>query len=78
MNPSAQGALALNAWFADLDREDLQKERDEILNAQPEDIRALADLIQAVLEQENICVVGSESAIDKNKKILKHVEPLVH
>lgn len=78
MNPSAQGALALNAWFAGLDREDLQKERDEILNAQPEDIRALADLIQAVLEQENICVVGSESAIDKNKNILKHIEPLVH
>ena len=78
MNPSAQGALALNAWFAGLDREDLQKERDEILNAQPEDIRALADLIQAVLEQENICVVGSESAIDKNKNILKNIEPFVH
>lgn len=77
MNPSAQGALALNAWFADMGREELQKERDEILSAQPEDIRKLADLVQAILEQKNICVVGSESAIDKNKGILKHVEPLV-
>ena len=77
MNPSAQGALALNAWFADMGREELQKERDEILSAQPEDIRKLADLVQAILEQKNICVVGSESAIDKNKGILKYVEPLV-
>ena len=77
MNPSAKGALGLNAWFADLTREDLQKERDEILNAQPEDIRALADLIQAVLEQDNICVVGSESVLEKNKEILQHVEALI-
>lgn len=77
MNPSAQGALGLNAWFAGITREDLQKERDEILNARPEDIRALAELIQAVLDQGNICAVGSESVLEKNREILKNVEPLV-
>ena len=77
MNPSAKGALALTAWFNGLTEEDLQKERDEILNASPEDIRRMGDLIQAVLEQGNICVVGSESVLEKNREVLKQVEPLV-
>lgn len=76
MNPSAQGELALTAWLSGLGEEDFQKERDEILKADQEDIRRLADLIQAVLDQENICVVGSESSLEKNREILKTVEPL--
>lgn len=76
MNPSAQGELALTAWLSDLGEEDFQKERDEILKADQEDIRRLADLIQAVLDQEIICVVGSESSLEKNREILKTVEPL--
>ena len=45
--------------------------------AQPEDIQALGDLVEAVLKQRNICVVGSESALEKNREILKQIEPLV-
>lgn len=77
MNPAAQGSLALTAWFGDITHEDLQRERDEILNASVEDIRAMGDLVEAVLEQGNICVVGSESALDKNREILKQVKPLI-
>ena len=77
MNPSAKGALALNAWMGGLTRRDLQKERDEILNARPEDIRALADLMEAMLAEGNLCVVGSEAAIEKHRGLLKQVEPLV-
>ena len=43
----------------------------------PEDIQALGDLVEAVLKQRNICVVGSESALEKNREILKQIEPLV-
>ena len=51
--------------------------RNQILTAQPEDIQALGDLVEAVLKQRNICVVGSESALEKNREILKQIEPLV-
>ena len=57
--------------------EELQEERNQILTAQPEDIQALGDLVEAVLKQRNICVVGSESALEKNREILKQIEPLV-
>lgn len=77
MNPSAKGELSLNAWIGNITRESLQKERDEILNASVEDIRALSGLIQSILDQKNICVVGSESMLMKNKEILKSVESLI-
>lgn len=77
MNPYAKGELSLGAWFAGVTEEELQEERNQILTAQPEDIQALGDLVESVLKQKNICVVGSESALEKNREILKQIEPLV-
>ncbi|MDD3337469.1 MAG: insulinase family protein [Lachnospiraceae bacterium] len=76
LNPSALGALSLSAYLNDVTQEDMQKERDEILKAQPEDIRALADLIEAVLKQDYICVVGSESAVEENKDVFMNIDVL--
>ena len=55
----------------------LQKERDQILNATVEDIHALAPLIQAVLSDDQLCVVGSENAIEKAKDVFMETKPLV-
>ena len=77
LNSYAKGELSLGAWFAGITEEELQEERNQILTAQPEDIQALGDLVEAVLKQRNICVVGSESALEKNREILKQIEPLV-
>lgn len=77
LNPYAKGEISLAAWFSKITEEELQKERDEILTAEAKDIQALGDLVAAVLEQKNICVVGSESALEKNQESLNHIEPLV-
>lgn len=77
MNASAKGAFALLAYFTGLTDEDLQKERTEILTAHPENIRALADYMQAVVESANICVIGSESAIEEHADLFTQIEPLV-
>ena len=47
MTPSAKGNMSLNAWFSKVTEEDMQRERQEILNAQPEDIRKLAGIVDA-------------------------------
>ena len=65
--PQTQGALGRMAYFRGLTVEMMQKERDQILNATVEDIHALAPLIEAVLSDDQLCVVGSESAIEKAK-----------
>ena len=46
-----------------LTEEQLKKERDEVLGACQEDIRDLAPLMEAVLSQERLCVVGSEGKL---------------
>ncbi|MGN0314502.1 MAG: insulinase family protein [Fusicatenibacter sp.] len=76
MNPAAKGQMSESAWFHGITEEDLQKERDEVLNATPEDIRSLADLVEAALAQNNICVIGSEAAIQKEKGLFGAVENL--
>ena len=60
MNPEAKGSRSLSAYLEGITYEQIQKERNEILNAQPEDIRRLADLVEAVLKKDSICVIGNE------------------
>ena len=63
LNPEAKGSRSMAAYLEHLEYEDIQKERDEILAATPEDIRALSDLIAAILSDDCLCVVGNEHAI---------------
>ena len=56
----------------------MQKERDEILSAQAEDIQALAPLIEAILSDEEICVVGSEPEVQKEKELFMNISPLIN
>ena len=76
MNPSAKGQTSESAWFNGITEADFQQERDQILDATLYDIHALADLVDAALKQNNICVVGSEAAIQKEKELFKNVENL--
>ena len=75
--PQSQGALGRMAYFRGLTVEMMQKERDQILDATVEDIHALAPLIEAILADDQICVVGSESAVEKAKDVFMETKPLV-
>lgn len=75
--PQMQGNASRTAYFCGVTREMLQRERDEILGATTEDMRALAPLVEAVLSDKEICVVGSESAVEKNKDTFMEIKPLI-
>ncbi len=75
--PKMKGSLSAAAYFSGLTDEMRQKERDQILDATPEDIRALAPLVEAILSEESLCVVGSETAIEKEKDLFYSVRPLI-
>ncbi len=76
MNPSAKGALGLTAYFGKLTEEDILTEREEILNASVEDIQRLGDIVEAIMNQNIICVIGGEGKIEENKELFKEVKPL--
>lgn len=77
MNPEAKGSRSMSAYLEGITYEQIQKERNEILNAQPEDIRRLAELVEAVLKKDSICVIGNENMIKESAGLFENVEKLI-
>ena len=67
--PAMEGSRGLASWLTQTTLEDIQKYRDEVLDAQPEDIRALSDGIRELLEEGAFCAIGNESKIEKEKEL---------
>lgn len=76
LNPKAKGRRNLAAYLGGLSIETVQKERDEVLGAQEEDIRALAAPVRAALSKHHICVIGNEDRVKENADLFDSVEKL--
>lgn len=76
LNPEAKGSRSMSAYLEGIEYEQIQKERDEILNARKEDINALADLVQSVLDDNNICVIGNENVVREASDMFDATEKL--
>jgi len=77
LNPSAKGTRSLTLYLTGQSYDDLQKERDEVLSAGKEDIRNLSELIEAVLSQNNLCVLGNEEKLKAEKDLFMNLVPLI-
>ena len=60
-NPAALGVRGLTAYLSGITREQLQKERDEVIDTDAKEIRALVPYAKAVLSNNCLCVVGNEN-----------------
>ena len=76
MNPSAKGTRSMNLYMNHVTEEMIRKEREEILNAGQEEIRALADIVAAMLAADELCVIGSEEKIEEQKALFGEVRTL--
>ncbi len=76
LTPSAKGKRSFAAYMSNIDEALLQKERDELLGTTKEDIRGLSEYMKTFLEQDCICVIGNTNAIENEKQLFNHVEPL--
>ena len=72
LTPAAKGLRSVAHYLRGITVEDLRRERLQIINATPEDIRALAEPMRAALDQNNICVIGNEEKIRSDKDIFKN------
>lgn len=73
LSPSMKGERAAEYNIKHITYEDLQREREEILNTKEEDIVAFADLIYHIMSKDNICVMGNEDTIRENKDIFENL-----
>lgn len=76
LNPAAKGMRSVAAYFTGITDEDLQRERNEVIQASPEEIRGLAETVKKVLSQDNFCVIGNEEKIMQQADLFESVAQL--
>lgn len=76
--PSTRGNRGLSAYLSGVDKEMMEKEREEVLTATQEDIRSLASLVKAVLDTGSLCVIGNEEKIEVDKDLFGETKNLFH
>jgi Zn-dependent M16 (insulinase) family peptidase len=76
LTPSDRGARGLSAYLSGVTNEMLQKERDQILAAECEDIRALSKIVKAILDTKSFCVVGNDERVENSKQLFGEVKNL--
>ena len=76
MNPAAKRSRSLNLYMNRITEEMIRREREQILDAQQEDIRGLATVLEAVLAAGELCVIGSEEKIEDAKEMFGEIRTL--
>lgn len=76
LTPCMKGASDLTIWLMGYTDEERQKNRDEIIDALPSDIRKLAGDIKEALADSAFCVFGNEKSIEDSKEMFDKVTPL--
>ncbi|SFA70414.1 hypothetical protein SAMN05216249_101118 [Acetitomaculum ruminis DSM 5522] len=73
LNPCAKGERSFGSYMMNISEEDLQAERNQVLNTKKEDIRNLKEMIEKALLENYLCVVGNEEKIEKEKDLFDNV-----
>ena len=76
LTPAAKGLRAMSLYLTNQSQEEIQKEREQILDATAEDIRALAVHLRAILSDGCLCVMGGEKKLKEEKEHFLTLKPL--
>ncbi len=76
LTPSQRGTRALSAYMRHLTFEEIQENRNQVLDATLEDIKAMAPLVRDTMAQGYFCVVGNEDVLEASKDMFDTLENL--
>ncbi|MEE0884927.1 MAG: insulinase family protein [Faecalimonas sp.] len=76
MTPVAKGDRSMTLYMNCVNEEMIREERNQILDAKEEDIRALADVVAAALVCNQLCVIGGEDKIEEQKDLFMEIKNL--
>ena len=71
MTPASKGERSMNLYMNKVSSEMIREERNQILDAEQDDIRALYKVAEAVLQADQMCVIGGEDKIEEEKELFK-------
>jgi len=69
LTPSMKGEKAAEYYFRKIGYDDLQKERAEVLSTDVEKIRGFGPMIERIMKENYMCVLGNEEIIKDNRNI---------
>lgn len=75
-SPSNKGLRSLTAYLKNQTIDDLKFEKYQLINTTANDIRNIASYVEAIVLQNNICVIGNENKIEEEKDIFNICKPL--
>ena len=76
-SPSVKGARSFTAYLNNTTIDDYKLEKEQIINATVEDIKNALPYVEAIFEQNNLCVIGNEKKIEEAKDIFKETKMLL-
>lgn len=76
LTPQSRGKAAMGVFLTGLTDEERKLEREQVLSTTVEDIRNLAKVVRACLQEQAICVLGGTAIIEANKDKFKEVRAL--
>ena len=76
LTPQQLGSRSLSAYLMNKTEEDALKIRKEMIECKVSDIKALRPIMEAVLSDNNICVIGNENKIEEASHMFKNISYL--
>lgn len=76
MTPALRGPRAMGLYFGENNEGAAEKFREAVIATRPEDVRALADVVEAVMGDSHISVMGNEQKIKQASEVLGQVNTL--
>lgn len=76
LTPAGKTGRSATSYLTGVTYEMIQKERQEILNATQQDIRALSGIVEAILKEDALCVIGNEEKLKEEKGLFKELKNL--
>ena len=78
LTPAAKGARNLSACLSGVTDQEVQREREEILNVSQADIQALAGILEEILKTDALCAIGNGGQIRESSGMFCTTESLYH
>jgi len=76
-SPSNKGLRSLVAYLSNKTEDDYKFEKFQIITTKESDIKGLVAYVDALVIQNNICVIGNDKKIEEGKNLFKDVKPLL-
>ncbi|MCR5625408.1 MAG: insulinase family protein [Lachnospiraceae bacterium] len=76
LTPFMKGMRSLGAYLTETSFELIQKEREQVLDCSLEDIHEIADVVDNIFKEPNVCVIGSEEEINNEKELFIDISAL--